>query len=209
MKQIIRLSESDLIKLVKKVINEQKAVINSAIKVANTVTQPKNISIIDISNSSNYKKDDLKSNNYFILHHTAGRGKPSGVISTLNSRGLGIQYIIDREGKIYKSTKGTKGAHIGYFYKSAPKDMNNDTTQGVEIIANDDSDILTNQCKSALLLVKHLGYSPNQIYGHGEVSYNKMKTEGSTCKAYINKYWNTPEYKLPSDSSSQEVEEPK
>jgi hypothetical protein len=169
------------------------------------------VKITDISNTSTYKNASLKNNKYFILHHTAGKGKASDVVNILNSRGLGIQYIIDREGKIYKATKGTKGAHVAYFYDTAPKDMNNSTAQGVEIIADNDSDILINQCKSALLLVKSLGYSLSQIYGHGEVSYNKLKTEGATCKAYIKKYWSTPESKLPGKDSSLDIDvkEPK
>ena len=61
----------------------------------------------------------------------------------------------------------------------------------------DDSDILLKQCKSALLLVKLLGYPLNNVYGHGEVSTNKALNEGATCKAYLKKYWNTPEDKLP------------
>ncbi len=142
----------------------------------------------------------------FILHHTAGRGSAMDVVNILNGRGLGIQYIIDRNAKIYKGTKGTKGAHVAYFYNSAPKEMNNSTAEGVEIIANDDSDILLSQCRSALLLVKSLGYSLNQIYGHGEVSYNKQRTEGATCKAYFNKYWNTTEAELPTIDDSLNVE---
>lgn len=155
------------------------------------------LQITDISSTSTYKDANLKNNKYFILHHTAGRGTASDIVNILNDRKLGIQYIIDREGKVYKSTKGSKGAHVAYFYNSAPKDMNNSTAQGVEIIAKDDSDILIKQCKSALMLIKSLGYSLSNIYGHGEVSKNKMESEGKTCKAYVTKYWNTPESELP------------
>ena len=38
-----------------------------------------------------------------------------------------------------------------------------------------------------------------------------MKTEGATCKAYIKKYWSTPESKLPGEDSSLDIDvkEPK
>ncbi len=42
-----------------------------------------------------------------------------------------------------------------------------------------------------------LGYPLSNIYGHGEVSTNKGYNEGATCKAYVTKYWNTPEEQLP------------
>jgi hypothetical protein len=63
--------------------------------------------------------------------------------------------------------------------------VSNTTAEGVEIIANDDADVLEVQCKAALTLVKKLGYSNGQIYGHGEVSTNKQPTEGQKCKTYI------------------------
>jgi hypothetical protein len=70
-----------------------------------------------------------------------------------------------------------------------PQDISNSTAQGVEIIGNDDSDMLPIQCLSALKLVKDLGYSLGQIYGHGEVNKHKARNEGKTCKAFINKHW--------------------
>jgi hypothetical protein len=161
--------------------------------------------IKDISNLSKFPSSALKSKKYFIIHHTAGRGTAEDVVNILNTRKnksgktiiLGIQYIIDRNGNVFKGTKGSKGAHIASFYPSAPKDMSNSTAEGVEIIASDDSDILIPQCKSTLLLIKSLGYPLSSVYGHGEVSSNKMKTEGATCKAYVTKYWSTPESELP------------
>lgn len=160
------------------------------------------LSVQDISGSSTYPNKSLKSNKYFILHHTAGKGNASDIVNILNKRKLGIQYIIDRDAKVYKATKGNKGAHVAYFKNSAPSDMSNSTAQGVEIIASDDTDILIPQCKSALLLIKSLGYSLSSIYGHGEVSTNKMATEGATCKKYVQKYWNTPENELPDSDPS-------
>ena len=156
------------------------------------------LDITDISGTSTFKSKKLPNDKYFIVHHTAGRGLASQVISVLNARGLGIHWIIDRDGKLYKGLpSGAKGAHVTSLYPSAPKDLGNSSSQGVEIIAKEDNDILIPQCKTALKLVKSLGYPLSNIYGHGEVSSNKMKTEGATCKAYMTKYWNTPESELP------------
>ena len=80
---------------------------------------------------------------------------------------------------------------------SVPKDLSNRTTQGVEIIAKDDTDISIEQCKTALKLIKSLGYPLSNIYGHGEVSRNRGPEEGKTCKAYIKKNWNASNLDLP------------
>lgn len=156
------------------------------------------VSSIDISGTSTFSKKKLPNDKYFILHHTAGRMDAAGVVRILNNRGLGVQWVIDREGTLYQTLPtGNKGAHVAHIGRSAPKDLSNSTSQGVEIVANDDTDILIKQCKTALLLIKKLGYSLSNIYGHGEVSTNKMLAEGKTCKAYATKYWNTPENQLP------------
>ena len=163
------------------------------------------LDIKDISNLSKFPNLSLKEKKYFIIHHTAGRGTAEDIVNILNTRKnkngkpiiLGIQYIIDRDGNVYRGTKGSKGAHIGSFYPSAPKDMSNSTAEGVEIIGSDDTDILIPQCKATLRLIKSLKYPLSNVYGHGEVSSNKMKEEGSTCKAYVTKYWNTPVSELP------------
>jgi hypothetical protein len=81
---------------------------------------------------------------------------------------------------------------------------------GVEIIAKEDKDVLIKQCKSALLLVKDQGFSLNQILGHGEVTTNRMPSEGQKCKSYATKYWNTPEDQLPdTDDEIGKDEDPK
>lgn len=159
--------------------------------------------ITDISSSSTFKSTPLKDDKYFILHHTAGRGKAQDVMNVLNSRRLGVQWIIDKEGKLYKSLpSGHRGAHIKMIKSSAPDDLSNRTAQGVEIIGKNDSDISETQCKTALQLIKNLGYPLSNIYGHGEVSSNKSADEGKTCKAYIKKYWSTPQSELPDSDKS-------
>lgn len=155
----------------------------------------------DLSSLSKFsnKGKPLKSNKYFILHHTGGRGNAEGVISTLNNRDigvLGVQWIIDLNGKIYQGLPlGSKGAHVSSGKKltsTAPLDLSNETSQGVEIIANDDSDVTLSQCFSALKLVKSLGFDLSNIYGHGEVNNHKQKSEGQKCKKFFKENWNTP-----------------
>ena len=152
----------------------------------------------DLSSSSNYpdKGEPLTNDKYFVLHHTGGRGSASAVITTLNTREegvLGVQWIIDRDGKIYRGLpSGSKGSHIksgSYLTNTAPRDISNETTQGVEIIAKNDNDVLPLQCFSAFKLVKELGYPLSNIYGHGEINNHKANTEGQKCKTFIKDNW--------------------
>jgi len=152
----------------------------------------------DLSASSLYpdKGKPLTNDKYFVLHHVGGRGTPDAVINTLNTREegvLGVQWIIDREGRIFRSLPaGSKGSHIKsgrYLKSSAPSDISNETAQGVEIIAKNDNDVLPLQCFSAFKLVKELGYPLSNIYGHGEINTHKAATEGQKCKTFIKDNW--------------------
>jgi hypothetical protein len=80
--------------------------------------------------------------------------------------------------------------------------INNSSAEGVEIIGSNDDDITDKQCKTALILIKNLGYSLSNVFGHGEVSTNKQATEGQRCKRYATKYWSTPEDELPDDGET-------
>lgn len=167
------------------------------------------LDITDLSGMSRMKGKGrrLKSKKYFLLHHTAGRGTAEDVINVLNNReggALGIQYIIDREGKLFRGLPGgTIGAHVSPKNRTGvASDLFNSNTEGVEIVGKNDSDITLNQCRTALLLIRNLGYSKGSIYGHGEVQTTKQPSEGSTCKRYIYKYWSTPEDKLPTEDST-------
>ena len=144
----------------------------------------------DISGTSSMKPLTLKNNKYFVLHHTAGGKSASGIVGVLNKRGLGVQWIIDREGKIYKSSPGNKAWHVKRTPGMGPDDLGNSTAQGVEIIANNDDDVIEDvQCPAALKLIKSLGIPASNIYGHGEVSKHKARNEGAKCKAYVLKNW--------------------
>jgi N-acetyl-anhydromuramyl-L-alanine amidase AmpD len=163
------------------------------------------LQITNISGESKFKGKQF-SPKYFVLHHTGGRGTASDVVRILNCRHyngsskcttLGIQWIIDRDGKLYQSLpKGSKGAHLR-FQKDGMGHVTNSTSEGVEIVGLNNDDILIKQCKTALLLIKSLGHSLSNVYGHGDVSTNKNANEGKRCKTYVTKYWNTPEDQLP------------
>jgi N-acetyl-anhydromuramyl-L-alanine amidase AmpD len=163
------------------------------------------LQITNISGESKFKGKQF-SPKYFVLHHTGGRGTASDVVRILNCRHyngsskcttLGIQWIIDRDGKLYQSLpKGSKGAHLK-LQKDGMGHVTNSTSEGVEIVGLNNDDILIKQCKTALLLIKSLGYSLSNVYGHGDVSTNKNANEGKRCKTYVTKYWNTPEDQLP------------
>lgn len=166
------------------------------------------LSVTDLSDMSKYKKKGrpLKSQKYFVLHHTGGSGSAQDVMNVLNNRengALGVQYIIDADGKLFRGLpSGTIGAHVsGSNRIGGPSDLSNSNTEGVEIVGADDTRITLNQCKTALILIRSLGYSKNSVYGHGEIQSNKMPSEGATCKRYVQKYWSTPDDQLPTEDS--------
>ena len=143
--------------------------------------------IEDISHKSTQSRmDPLKDDKYFVVHHTAGRGRAEDVVNILNDRGLGVQWVIDREGKVFQTLPdGVVGWHAGHKdQKDAPQDLQNQTAQGVEVIANNDADILPIQVVAAFKLMKYLGYEKDAVWGHGEVTYNKEATEGKTIVDY-------------------------
>ena len=124
----------------------------------------------------------LKARKGFVIHHTAGRGTAEAVINTFKNTDYPTQYIIDRAGKIYRALPaGNRGQHIRGGYGPIGTGLSNANTEGVEIIAKNDKDVLPIQVEAAKKLIKMLGYSPDQIYGHEEVNPGRrMKTEGMT-----------------------------
>jgi N-acetyl-anhydromuramyl-L-alanine amidase AmpD len=143
--------------------------------------------IEDISaKSTQPRMDPLKNDKYFVVHHTAGRGRAEDVVNVLNDRGLGVQWVIDRDGKVFQTLPdGVVGWHAGHSdQKDAPTDLQNQTAQGVEVIAKDDADVLPIQVVAAFKLMKYLGYEKDAVWGHGEVTYNKQATEGQTIVDY-------------------------
>ena len=167
--------------------------------------------IIDISSESEYlrKGELIKSNEFFIIHHTAGHGTAQQVVRVLNTRKntagqtikLGVQWVVDRDGTIYKTLpSGSRGAHVGssdsrgYRRRGAPPGISNSNAQGVEVVAKNDADIkMPEQGIAVLKIIKHLGYTRDQIFGHGEVNPgHKAATEGATIKKYVMDHFDDP-----------------
>lgn len=122
------------------------------------------------------------------IHHTGGIGTPEGVIDTLNERGFGAHYVMDRAGNIYSmAPDNARLSHI----KDAQNNsgLTNDNTIGIEVIASDDQDVTPAQIESAQSFIsdmqaKHPGIGDN-IFGHGELNKHKMADEGmSIVDAY-------------------------
>lgn len=156
--------------------------------------------IEDISGQAKQSSmNPMKGDKYFVVHHTAGHGRAEDVVNILNDRGLGVQWVIDREGKVFRTfPEGLTAWHAGHKdQKDAPSDLQNDTAQGVEVIAKNDEDVLPIQVLATFKLLKYLGYSRDQVWGHGEVTYNKEATEGKT----IVDFWRAHHDKSPEEAA--------
>ena len=162
------------------------------------------LDIIDISHLSTFNKEGrtLNSRKAFVIHHTAGHGSAKGVVQVLNNRRLGVQWVIDREGRIWRTlpprsiggqilnSSGLARRHSGL------SGLHNRNTEGVEVIAKDDADILPIQVETAKKLARALGYAPWQVVPHGEVNRgHKQATEGETISraicpdCYMDRMW--------------------
>jgi hypothetical protein len=136
---------------------------------------------VDISNLARYNGGPLSSYDGFIFHHTGGRGTPQSVVDTLNQRGLGTQYVMDRDGTVYRTLpQGAKGAQI---VPSSNSNLSNSNTEGMEIIAKNDQDLTPAQIAAAREF--GVGYAQQhpgvQFYGHGMINPgHKEPTEGYT-----------------------------
>lgn len=156
--------------------------------------------IEDISAKATQKTmEPMTNNKYFVVHHTAGHSSAEGVVNILNDRGLGVQWVVDREGKVFKTFPDGKVAwHAGHDdQKDAPRDLQNGTAQGVEVVAKNDMDVLPIQILAVFKILKYLGYSKDEVWGHGEVTYDKESTEGKT----IVDFWRAHHDKSPEEAA--------
>jgi len=114
----------------------------------------------------------------FIAHWTGGGGTIESVQQTLKERGLGVQYIMDREGHIKATGDESKwGTPLG---KSLG--LSSANTVGMEIIADPTNPTHPLPYTSAQIasfkkfMQDH--YPDTPVYGHGEVQSSKQLGEG-------------------------------
>ncbi|MGX9431761.1 peptidoglycan recognition protein family protein [Bradyrhizobium sp. LeoA1S1] len=119
-----------------------------------------------------------------IIHHTGGRGGPQGVRDTLAQRGLGVQYIVDRDGNVVEGG-GNKRSHIKDGWGPGAG-LSNSNTVGFEVIAKDDKDVTAAQIEGVKRFVEK--YYPNTpVMGHGQANPgHKEADEGKTIVDAIN-----------------------
>jgi hypothetical protein len=142
--------------------------------------------IADISKESTYSRagEQLKELRGFVFHHTGGRGDAEGVMRTLNQRGLGVQYVMGRDGKIFRTLPpGSRSAQI--LPSEHGEGLSNNNVEGMEVIAKNNADILPKQIEAVKNFWRqyHAAHPGVVPYGHGEL--NPSHKEGDEGKAQV------------------------
>ena len=141
--------------------------------------------IRDLSQNSPFNFGKLEKADGLIIHHTGGRGGPESVMETFRQRGLATQYIMDRDGSVYRALPD--GSRAQHMRPSQINNLTNGNTVGIEVIANDDND-LTEAQRAALpqfstYATGRYGIPAANVFGHGEVNSHKQATEGASAIA--------------------------
>lgn len=152
--------------------------------------------IRDISSGTNLKTGGpMGTPQGLIVHHTGGGGDVNGVISTLQQRGLSVQYVVDRDGQIFRTTpEGQTAYHIMPGWGAQGAGKSNSNMEGVEVIARNDKDVTPAQ-QAAVVSLAHsrgekFGYDPaTSTFGHGEVNPgHKEADEGMSSTNLLRNY---------------------
>lgn len=125
-----------------------------------------------------------------IVHHTGSRSL-SGAVETLRERGLSANYVVGRDGQVVTLLDPAKytAAHMlpsaGFGGRAAATGANNSDTIGIEVAANDDSDVTPAERMAVQRLIhrdqQRFGIDPSKVYGHGYVNPgHKEADEGYT-----------------------------
>ena len=125
-----------------------------------------------------------------MLHHTA-TDNISKVINGFSARkqgkdevyGVGAHYVVDKDGTIYKTTTDDSRVvyHVGSSQKKGFENVTNNNTLGIEIVGATSKDFTNEQIMAVKKLVGELRgrHGKLNVYGHGDISSNKMETEGT------------------------------
>jgi RHS repeat-associated protein len=153
----------------------------------------------------------LKNVEGIVLHRTAG-SNVSGAIEGMTSRGLGVHFIIDKDGTI------TQLASLNFWlsHVGSPKHSNwifrSSNTIGIEIVGRHDAntetweDLTEEQIDASAFLVKSLmrTYSvhPYDVRNHEDLRSGKQANEGNMTRNLILQYIYTVNQDQNSDSNN-------
>jgi N-acetylmuramoyl-L-alanine amidase len=114
----------------------------------------------------------------FVFHHSGGETLES-LVSTLQDRGLGSQYLMDRDGTIYAyAGAGARHMQPNDRWGGVAPGLSNKNAIGMEMVARDNNDLTPAQIASARRFMAER-YPNLPVYGHGEVNPgHKQATEG-------------------------------
>jgi len=114
----------------------------------------------------------------FVFHHSGGSSL-NELVTTLQRRGLGSEYLMDRDGKIYAYGRpGSSHIEPNDRWRGNAPGLTNANSLGMEIVAKDDSDVTPAQIAAAKQFIAK-NYPNVPVYGHGEVNPgHKQANEG-------------------------------
>jgi hypothetical protein len=95
--------------------------------------------------------------------------------NTPRQRGLGVEYVMDRDGNIVR-TGGSGAANIMPGWGPKGKGLNNSNIIGMEVIAKNDRDVTAAQIKAAKAFIDK-NYPDLPVFGHGEVNPGHMEPD--------------------------------
>jgi hypothetical protein len=114
----------------------------------------------------------------FVVHHSGGTTL-EGLRSTLADRGLGSEYLMDRDGTIYPyGGAGSPHMQPNDRWGGIAPGLTNKNAVGMEVVARDNNDVTPAQIASAQKFIA-ANYPDTPVYGHGEVNPgHKQADEG-------------------------------
>ena len=115
-----------------------------------------------------------------VFHHSGG-STLDGLRATLKDRGLGSEYVMDRDGTIYNyAGAGSPHMQPNDRWGGIAPGLTNKNAVGMEVVAKNDRDVTPAQVAAAQRFVA-TNYPTTPVYGHGEVNPgHKEASEGMT-----------------------------
>ncbi len=130
-----------------------------------------------------------------VLHHTGSHASPAEIVAEWRreGRGIGAQFIVDRDGVVHDVEKEfgyTNFNHVSPAHTpQSLKDQGyvNRNMVGIEIIANNDSDVNQSEITGVTNFVRK-GYNSVPVLTHGylnPIEHHRQPTEGKTVAEAI------------------------